>query len=312
MSYRHMLDRIHRLMIDPHMRFQALTYLGFHDKLSDEEYIRKRYMKLCGERINLDNPQSFNEKLNWLKLYDRRPEYTQMVDKYQVKKFVSERVGEEYVIPALGVWNSFDEIDFDILPERFVLKCTHDSGGVVVVKDKNSFNKGAAKRFLERHLKKNYFFVGREWPYKNVKPRILAEPFIDGLGENKSVEYKITCFNGVAKLVTACTGKAHDAMSMRFNDFYDREWNNKYPFYVYYKPASIEPQKPKELEKMVSLCEQLAKGIPCVRVDVYVNEGKVLFGEMTFFTWGGFCKFTPKEWDKTLGDWIELPNKKTT
>lgn len=307
MSMRHNLNRIKRFITDPYVRFETLVFLGVYDKLSDEEFIRKSYRAFAGKEIDLDTPTTYNEKLNWLKLHDRKPEYTMMVDKYEVKKFVAKRIGAGHVIPALGVWNKFDDIDFDALPERFVLKCTHDSGGIVVCRDKESFNKRAAKRTLERHLKKNYFYAAREWPYKNVRPRILAEPFIGGLGDDDSVEYKVTCFNGEARLITACTGKAHDSMEVRFNDFYDREWKTKYPFYVYYKPAKVEPKKPREHMEIVRICETLSKDIPCVRVDVYVHDGVVIFGEMTFFTWGGYCRFTPDEWDKTLGEWIKLP-----
>lgn len=307
MSLQHNLNRAARFFTDPFLRFNTFTYLGLYNKLTDEEFIRKSYKVFAGKEIDLDAPVTYNEKLNWLKLYDRRPEYTMMVDKYAVKEFVASRVGAEHVVPALGVWDRFEDIDFDALPDRFVLKCTHDSGGIVICRDKAHFNKQAARRLLERHLKKNYFYVSREWPYKNVQPRILAEPYIDGLGNDDSVEYKVTCFNGEAKLITVCTGKAHDSMNVRFNDFYDRAWETKYPFYVYYKPAKVEPQKPKEHWEIVRICEALAKDIPCVRVDVYVHDGVVYFGEMTFFTWGGFCRFTPEEWDKTLGDWITLP-----
>lgn len=310
MSIQHTIDRMVRTITDPHMRFQIATYFGFHDKLSDEEYIRRRYKSCFGKEIDLDNPTTLSEKLNWIKLYDRRPEYTMMVDKYEVKKWVSDKIGSEHVVPALGVWEHFDDIDFDKLPERFVLKCTHDSGGVILVRDKSKLDKSKAKKKLESHLKKNYYLTSREWPYKNVKPRILAEPFIDGLGEEDSVEYKVSCVNGRVGIITACTGPAHDALWLRGNDHYNREWNYKFPFSLYYKPAKVEPQKPKEHMEIVRICEELSKGIPAVRVDVYVKDGIVYFGEMTFFTWGGFCKFDPIEWDEKLGKAVELPNKK--
>lgn len=260
-----------------------------------------------GKELNLENPTLFTEKLQWLKLHDRRPEYTKMVDKYEVRKYAAEKIGEEHLIPLLGVWDRFEDIDFDKLPDQFVLKCTHDSGGFYVCKDKKKMNVNAARRKLNRRLKRNYFWGGREWPYKNVKPRIIAEKYIDSLGKPESIEYKLTCFGGEVKFITVCRGIAHDELNKRKNDFYDRDFNFLPFVTTYYANSNIPNEKPKELDTIINICETMSAGIPTVRVDCYIIDGQVYFGEMTFFTWNGFIHFDPPEWDKTLGDWIVLP-----
>ncbi len=188
--------KIRRFVTEPQARFSYLSSKGFYKNMPDEAYLRKAFKLRMGYELDLDAPKTFCEKLQWLKLYDRRPEYSTMVDKYEVKKYVAERIGEKYVIPLLGVWDRFEDIDFDALPDQFVLKCTHDSGGFVVCRDKSVFDKSDARKRLNKHLQTDYYLHGREWPYKNVKRRIIAEKYIDSLGKPESVEYKLTCFGG--------------------------------------------------------------------------------------------------------------------
>ena len=309
MGIKYYAERIGRFFKDSDIRFNYLCILGFYDHMSDEKFIRMKYKRLMHKELNLDNPQTYNEKLQWLKLYDRNPLYTKLVDKYEVKKYVSDRIGEEHVVPIFGVYDNVDEIRLEDLPNQFVLKCTHDSGGFVICKDKESFDFESAKRLLAKRMKRNFYKFSREWPYKDVKPRIIAEKFMDSLGKPESIEYKLTCFGGKADLITVCGGIAHSAFDKRTNDFYDRDFNHL-PFYVFYKNPPKALPVPKEIDKIIEFSEKLSEGIPEVRVDWYIHDGVIYFGEMTFFTWGGFCVFTPEEWNRTLGDWIILPEKK--
>lgn len=271
--------------------------------LSDRRFIELMWELKYGYKLDLDNPKTFNEKLNWLKLNDRNPIYTALVDKCEVKKYVAEKIGYDYVIPTLGVWNSFDEIDFDSLPESFVLKCTHDSGSTLIVKDKKDFDKGNAGKVLSKALKHNFFWNAREWPYKNVHPRIIAEPYLADL-QGCLNDYKFFCNNGKVKFLFIATERFSEAEETKF-DFFDREFNHL-EFTNGHPMALTTPAKPKEFEQMVELCERLSSGIPFVRVDLYDLNGKILFGEYTFSHWGGFVAFTPPEWDRKLGDMIQL------
>ena len=300
------LSQIGRFITDKDTRFNYLCILGAYNKMSDEKFLKMKYKRKLGIEPDLDNPLTYNEKCQWLKLHDRNPIYTDIVDKYKVKQFVADKIGEEYVVPLLGVYNNFDDINFDELPDQFVLKCTHDSGGFAICRSKKEFDIAAAKKRLESRLKRNFYIFSREWPYKNVKPRIIAENYIDSLGNKDSVEYKLTCFNGKVKMTTVCGGIAHSTFDNRTNDFYDRD-GNIMPFYVFYKNSETPLPLPNNIEQIITLSEILAKDIPQVRVDWYMHNGHLYFGEMTFYTWGGYCVFTPKEWDRKLGDWIELP-----
>lgn len=290
---------------------QLLSMHGFYKNKSDAAYLSMLYRRFFkGKRkLDLENPQTLTEKVQWLKLNDHRSFYPDMVDKYEVKKIVAERVGEEHVIPTLGIYDKFEDIDFDKLPDRFVLKCTHDSGGNYFCKDKATFNREEAKAFFERRLSSEPFWQSREWAYKNIKPRIIAEPFIEELGKLNSVEYKVSCFDGKVEFITVCRGIAHAAFEERKNDFYDREFN-PLPFRtLYYDNSGVENEKPENLDEIVNFCEKISVGIPYVRVDFYVLDGKIYFGETTFYTWGGFIHFVPEEWDRKLGDLIKLPKK---
>lgn len=270
-----------------------------------ELYLKCYYYLHLHEWPNLKHPQNFTEKLNWLKLHDRRPLYTKLADKCEVKKYVSEKIGSDKIIPLLGVWDHFDEIDFDQLPDQFVLKCTHDSGGFRICKDRSNFNQEEARQFFNKELRKNYYWNKREWVYKDIKPRIIAESYIDSLGKPESFEYKLTCMNGVCKVFTICTGIAHSDFELRTNDHYDRDFNHL-PWYAYYKNSKKPVQIPPQAKEMIEYAEKLSEGIPQVRVDFYVINDKVYFGEMTFYTWAGIIEFTPPEWNDIMGSWLDL------
>lgn len=279
------------------------------ENLSDEEFIKLKFAENVGGELNLESPITLTDKLNWLKLHCKNPEYTRLADKYEVKDYVREKIGNQYVIPLYGVWDHFDEIDFDRLPDSFVLKVTHNSGGLAICRDKKTFDTKEARKRLEGALNINYYTLSREYPYKDVEPRIIAEKYIPSLGNADSVEYKLSVFNGKVKMITVCKGPAHDSFDVRTNDHYDTD-GKILPFYVNYKNSVPPVPLPPQTEEMIEIAEKLGEDMPYVRVDLYIDKEKVLFGEMTFFTWGGFMQFVPKEWDKKLGDWLILPKEK--
>ena len=275
--------------------------------LPDDVYLKIRYRVRMKKKLPLNNPETYNQKLQWLKLYDRNPVYSTMVDKYDAKKYIADIVGEEHIIPTINVWDKFEDIDFDTLPDQFVLKTTHDSGGVVICKDKNKLDKVAARKKLSRALKHKFYYNSREWPYKNVKPRIIAEEYLSALGEDGLVEYKIFCFNGVAKIVLVCKGTAHAVG--RTNDFMDRDFN-RIPVKSLNPISETEPERPEQLDDIIEIAEKLSAGIPQLRVDTYIANGKIYVGELTLFHNGGMSRFEPEEWDYTFGSWIDLPKEK--
>lgn len=298
------LKRFNRFLTDSENRFLVLERRGFYDKLSDEKFIRKKWKSVYGTEIDLDNPKTFNEKLQWLKLHDRKPEYTTMVDKYLVKEYVANLIGNEHIIPTLGVWDSYDEIDFDSLPDKFVLKCTHDSGSVKIVKDKSKIDHTQLKKYFKRKLRCNYYYVAREWPYKNVKPRIIAEKYMEDLETKELSDYKFFCFNGEPKFLFVASERQSD-LETKF-DFYDTDFTHL-PFRNGHPNADVPPQKPCTFEKMIELANKLSIGISQVRIDFYEVNRHVLFGEYTFYHWGGFVPFEPEEWDERIGSMLELP-----
>lgn len=276
--------------------------------MSDEAFLKIKFRLKMGYELDLDNPRTFNEKLQWLKLYDRKPLYTKLVDKYEVRKYIAERIGEQYLIPLVGgPWNSPDEIDFDALPDQFVLKCTHDSGSVIVCRDKSGFDIENAKSSLRKHLQRNYSFLCREWPYKGVGPRIIAEKYMeDRSAENLNV-YKIFCFNGKPEIFQTIQ---NDKTPQETIDYFDTEWRLLTLRQNF--PNSLIPlKKPAVLEKMLELAEKLSSGFAFIRTDMYEINGEVYFSEFTFCSDAGFAKFEPEDWDGKLGSWIELPGKVT-
>ena len=281
------------------------SFLRYKPYLPDSLYLKQLFKRKLGRKLDLKNPQTFNEKLQWLKLYDRNPEYTKMVDKYEVKKYVANKIGEQYIIPTLGIWNKFEEIDFDTLPNQFVLKTTHDSGGVVICRNKDIFDYKAAKKKLKSSLKNNFYYLGREWPYKNVKPRIIAEKYMEDSSTKDLRDYKFFAFDGVVKALFIATDRQNQNEETKF-DFYDSDFKHL-DFTNGHPNSNIEIEKPQRFEEMKKLAEKLSEKIPQIRCDFYEINGNVYFGELTFFHWSGLPPFNPEEWDKTFGDWIKLP-----
>ena len=274
---------------------------------SDKMYFRiKWFARRMPYRLNLKNPQTFNEKLQWIKLYDRNPLYTTLVDKYRVKKYVEEIVGAEHVIPLLGAWDRVEDIEWDKLPNQFVLKVNHDCGGQVICKDKSKLDKEATIIKLNKAFSRNYYYEGREWPYKNVQPKVFAEAYMeDEYGELR--DYKFFCFDGEVKAMFIATDRTKETETCF--DFFDAEFNHL-PFTQGHPNAKVQPAKPKGFEEMKTLAAKLSKGIPEVRVDFYDVNGQVYFGEFTFFHFGGMVQFRPLEWDYKFGSWISLPEKR--
>ncbi len=267
--------------------------------------IKLRYLRKMGKWLDLDNPVTFNEKLQWLKAYDHNPLYTSIVDKQEVKKIIADKIGSEYIIPTLAVYERPEDIDWDKLPERFVLKCTHDSGGVVVCKEKDQLDKKKALKKLSKHYKRNYYYNKREWPYKNIKPRIIAEAYMedrDGSGELK--DYKFFCFDGVPKMLFVASDR-HKKTETKF-DFFDMDFKHL-PIINGHPNSDVPPQKPASFEQMKKLAAELSAGFPHVRVDLYEIDGKIYFGEMTLYHYSGTVPFEPEIWDTTMGEWLKLP-----
>lgn len=272
--------------------------------IPDKLYLKIVYYCFLRKRLNLKNPKTFNEKLQWLKIYNRKDEYTKMVDKYEARFFVACKIGKEYLVPLLGVWDSANEIDFDSLPEQFVLKTTHDSGGVVICKNKSTLDKENIKHFLKKHLKNNYYYDWREWPYKNVKPRIIAEKYLKESNSDNLKDYKIYCFNGVPKYCQVISDRyTHETI-----DFYDMEWNHQ-NFVGLTKNvhnAKYTHTKPVNLDLMINFSKILSKNIPFIRVDFFEVNKKLYFGELTFYPASGFGEFYPSKYNDILGDMIML------
>lgn len=271
---------------------------------ADELYLKLLFRNRMGKKLNLKNPETFSEKLQWMKLYDRNPQYTMMVDKYAVKEYVSKILGEEYIIPTLGVWDSFDEIDFEKLPEKFVLKCTHDSGGLVICTDKSKLNKAEAKSKINHALRRKYYLNTREWPYKNVKPRIIAEKYMVDESGYELKDYKFFVFDGQMRAMFIATDRTADTETCF--DFYDRKFEHL-PFTNGHPNAQHTIKKPENFEEMIAIAEKLGKGLPQARIDLYNINGRIYFGEITFFHWSGMKPFKPEEWDYKFGSWFNLP-----
>lgn len=271
--------------------------------LPDSICLKYLYKKHTWSILNLKNPKTFNEKLQRLKLYDRKPEYTTMVDKYLAKKYVGNIIWEEYIIPTLWIYNNFDEINFDKLPNQFVLKCTHDSGTVVICKDKRNFDVQLAKNIINEHLKINYYYVWRERPYKNVKPRIIAEKYMENNKSPELQDYKFMCFNWKVKCSFVCSERFSEWLKVTF---FDRDWNVM-PFERHYPRSKKKIDKPNNYDKMIYISEKLSKDIPFVRIDLYEINWKIYFWELTFFPWAWIEEFTPEKWDLKIWNRIKLP-----
>lgn len=283
---------------------------GLLNWMPSEMYLRHIYKTRMGYKPDLKNPKTYNEKLQWLKIHDHNPEYTRMVDKYESKKYVADIIGEEYIIPTIGVWDGFDDIDFSSLPDKFVLKCTHDSGGLSICRDKNSFDIEKAKKKIERSLKRNYYWANREWPYKNVKPRIIAEEYMEDENATEEVrgltDYKFFCFNGRPEFLYVSRGlENHSTAKISFYDLEGKEMYFHRNDYAQIGEITLPDNFDEMIEKATVIAEKVS--CPFVRVDLYSIKGSIYFSEITFFPCSGTIPFEPKSADEDLGKMIKLP-----
>ena len=272
--------------------------LGF---LSDEKYLRLLFRLRMGRKLDLDNPKTFCEKLQWLKIHGREEIYTTMADKYLAKQFIAEKIGEKYIVPLLGVWDRFDDIDFDALPDKFVLKCNHDSGSAIICRDKTKLDKESARKILEKSLKTDYFILKREWPYKNIKRKIIAEEDLEDEPGVNLLDYKFFCLNGIPRVMYVIEGASDNPTEAFFDmdqNYLDLEMEDPRP--------EIPPRLPDCFDEMKRLAAKLSEGVPFLRVDFFCVRGRLYVGELTFFHESGFGEIKPKEWDEKLGSMLDL------
>ena len=303
-----MFEKLKKIISNPNwVLYYFLHFTRISQITPDKVYLKLQYRCIFNEKIDLKNPKTYNEKLLWLKLYDRNPAYLRMVDKYEAKKYVSDIIGEKYIIPTIGVWDKFDDIDFDKLPVQFVLKCTHDSGSTIVCKDKSDFDYIAAKKKITMALKINSYLPGREWVYKDLKPRIIAEKYMHDKNNESILDYKLFCFDGDPKCLFIATERHLGDEHVKF-DFFDTKFKHL-DIVQKHEQSGKFIQKPTCFDEMLRLSRILSAGIPHIRVDFYEINQKLYFGELTFYHHGGTIPFKTKEWDGILGNWINLPLK---
>lgn len=295
------IKKIVGIITSPQKIFWNLARYGFFRWLPEVTYIKLAYRVMIGGKLDLKNPVTYNQKLQWLKLYDRKPEYTTMVDKYEAKKYVADKIGEEHIIPTYGVWDRFEDIDFNKLPNQFVLKVTHDSGGVVICRDKETFDINAAKRKLKGSLRRSFYWVGREWPYKNVKPRIIAEKYMCDNSERELVDYKFFCFNGKPEIMYL----SRDTAENPGTDFYDMDFN-LLALRMRDQNSGCSNERPECFEEMKELARILSEGLRHIRVDFYYVNGCIYMGELTFYHCSGLAPVRPDEWNIKLGAMINI------
>ena len=305
MIFDNLNQKIKKVLKNPYELISYLGSKGYLNWVADDLYIKLIYRGRMGKKLNLKNPTTYNEKLQWLKLYDRNPLYTKLADKYEVRQYIKEKIGEEYLIPLLGVYDNFEEIDFDKLPNQFVLKTTHDSGGVVICKDKNNFDMDYARKKLNKSRLRNYYYGGREHQYKDIKPRIICEKYMVDESNVELKDYKFFCFNGEPKKLYIVRGRGGNVQG----DFYDMSFN-KVRLKIKNNNSNIVQTKPKSFERMLEICKKLSNDIPHVRVDLYDINGKIYFGELTFHHNSGMEKFEPESYDELFGSWIDLSKVK--
>lgn len=288
-----------KIIKKPSLVFMYLDSFGLFKNMDDEKYLKKIYKIRFDKELDLNNPKTFNEKLQWLKLFDRKDIYSDMVDKYEAKKFVANKIDDSIIIPTIGIYDKFDDLDFSKFPNQFVIKCTHDSGGPIIIKDKKSININDIRKKINKRLKYNYFYNCREWPYKNVKPRIIVEKYIKDELIDDLRDYKFMCFNGEPKYVYI-TVKSKNI----FENYYDMNFNPVNIDHGFPK-SNIEFKKPKNFNKMIEIARKLSKDVPFLRVDLHNNNGKILFGEMTFYDWAGLKPYLDNS-DDEFGKMLKL------
>ena len=296
------MNKIIKAIKHPKVAMLYLLSKKMFYKLSDERFLKIKYRLKTGKKLNIKEPKRFNEKMQWLKLYDRKDLYSLMVDKCEVKDLVGKSIGFEYVVPTIAVYNSFDDINFDELPNKFVLKCTHDSGTVIVCKDKTTLDIEAARNKINNRMTYNYYYNCREWPYKNVKPRIIAEEFIENSGDDVLNVYKVFNFNNGEQIIQVIQ---NDKTCDESIDYFDSQWN-LLELRQNYPNSKIPLSKPKNLDKMLEVSKKLSEGFAFLRIDFYEANGKMYFSEFTFYSDAGFASFVPESWDYVLGDKIDL------
>ncbi|MBQ9071357.1 MAG: glycosyl transferase [Clostridia bacterium] len=298
-----MLKKVLKLIENPNKLFVHLAYKGYFSTMDDEKYLKKMYKGIMGKKLDLENPKTFNEKLQWLKLHDRNPEYTKLVDKYAVREYIASTIGEEYLIPLLGVWDSADDIDFDALPNQFVLKCNHNSGlGMCICKDKSTLDIEKTRNELRKGLAQDYYLTNREWPYKNVKRKIIAEKYMVDESGVELKDYKIFCFNGHAEYVEVDFNRH---IEHQLNP-YDFDWNPLNFCDTSKNNYSANITKPTKLKDMRIIAEKLSKAATFMRVDFYSINDDIYVGELTLFPGAGFIQFEPRSVDLKYGQLLDL------
>lgn len=294
-----------KFLKDPLRLIPALSSRGFFRWLPDKPYLQLNYYAHMGRKLDLKQPRTYTEKLQWLKLYDRDPRYPMLVDKLAVRRYIAQTVGQAYLVPLLGAWDRAEDVDFDSLPRQFVLKCTHDSGGVLLCPDKEQLDRQQAIQKLRKWMNRNYYWKNREWPYRSVKPRILAEAYLQEDGQPLR-DYKFFCFDGAAKLMFVVTDR-QSSKETKF-DFFDMDYRHL-PVCSGHPNSQIPPEKPGQFSKMRHLAQQLSQDFPHLRVDFYEVGGKVYVGELTLYHWGGMVPFDPPHYDAEFGQWLSLPEQ---
>lgn len=293
-----------RLLKTPGRMITPLAQKGFFDWMSDEAYLKLRFRCEMGYKLDLENPQTFDEKLQWLKLHDKNPLYPQMVDKYRAKEYVASVIGQQYIVPTLGIYDRYEDINFEELPQQFVLKCTHDSGSIYICRDKSHMDRERAEHILKRGLKRDPVRYAREWPYREVPRRIIAEKYLEEEGHQEVKDYKIFTFSGKAAVI-----QVHmDRFTNHISNIYSPDWELIPASFNYPSDLRRVVPRPENLELMIELAETLAQGLPHVRVDFYSVGSRIYFGEMTLYHCGGFGKFGSEEWNYKLGELLVLPS----
>lgn len=303
MSKNHLFSKAFRYIKDPNYRVLVKAGNGIYNNMPDDEYLMKCFKARLGYPLNLTDPKTFNEKIQWLKLHDRKDEYTTMADKYLVKDYVASIIGPEYIIPTLAAWDNPDEIDFNNLPNQFVLKCNHNSGtGMYICDDKSKMKEQSVRATLKKGIKKDYYLTGREWPYKHIKRKIIAEKYMVDESGTELKDYKVFCFNGVPMYVQVDFGR----FTNHERNLYSTNWEYMGFSSLYTTNPKRIIERPVCLEKMLEISAILSNNIPFVRVDLYVIGKKIYFGELTFYHGSGYERFSPVEWDRKLGDLINI------
>ena len=277
--------------------------------IADDVYLKKQYYSKMGVKLHLDKPETFSEKLQWMKLYDRNPLYTELVDKYKVKEYIAKKIGEEYVIPSIMAWDRPEDIQFEELPKQFVLKCNHDSGGLFICRDKDVLtdsDKKKALRKLNKHFKTNYFAIAREWAYRDVERKIFAEKYMEDESGSELKDYKVFVFNGEPKMIQV----DYNRFVKHQRIMYNIDWTPMKETFCYKAKADVKISRPEKLDEMLSIARTLAEGLHFVRIDFYSIRDRIYFGEMTFYPEAGYGEWYPAGYDKTVGDWMRLPEKK--